>query len=65
MAIAYARIAMTEAKDKKRDVIDSPQIEPDATPDDILDVAVEYTFPASDPISVETAYRMALRKSAA
>jgi hypothetical protein len=25
--------------------------------EDILDAAIEYTFPASDPISVATAYR--------
>ena len=29
----------------------------DATPEEVLDVAVEYTFPASDPIAIEDAYR--------
>jgi hypothetical protein len=33
-------------------------IAPDATPEEVLDVAVEYTFPASDPIAIEDAYRM-------
>ena len=36
--------------------IDPPFIGPGASADDVLDVAVEYTFPASDPIAVEQAY---------
>ena len=56
---------MADAKDRKPDPTELPGIEPDATPDEILDVAVEYTFPASDPIAVETAYRRAARRSAA
>jgi hypothetical protein len=39
------------------DAVDAPEIKPGATPDEVLDVGVEYTFPASDPIAVETAYR--------
>jgi hypothetical protein len=39
------------------DAVDAPLIAPDATPDEVLDVAVEYTFPASDPIAIEVAYR--------
>ena len=42
--------------------IDAPQLAFDATPDEVLDAGVEYTFPASDPISVESAYRDAERR---
>jgi len=38
------------------DAVDAPAIAPDDSPDALLDVAVEYTFPASDPIAVESAY---------
>lgn len=63
MAIACNRSAMTVAKDKN--ALDAPEIGPESTPDEVLDAAIEYTFPASDPIAVETAYRMAARRSAA
>jgi hypothetical protein len=43
------------------DAVDAPMIEPDDSPDDVLDVAVQYTFPASDPIAVEQAYEFRLR----
>jgi hypothetical protein len=39
------------------DAMDLPFIAPDASPEEVLDVAVEYTFPASDPIAIEDAYR--------
>ena len=42
--------------------VDSPGLRPDATPDEVLDAGVEYTFPASDPVSVESAYRDADRR---
>lgn len=42
--------------------IDAPEIAPDASPDEVLDAAVEYTFPASDPVSIEGAYRDASRR---
>lgn len=45
--------------------IDPPDIPPDASPDEILDVAVQYTFPASDPIAIGTSYRKALQREAA
>lgn len=46
--------------------VDSPELRPDATPDEVLDAGVEFTFPASDPIAVESAYRLhALRQNAA
>lgn len=38
------------------DAVDLPFIAPDASPEEVLDVAVEYTFPASDPIAIEDAY---------
>lgn len=62
MAIASAHSAMTDPED--RNAIDTPEIGPDSTPDEVLDAGIEYTFPASDPVSVELAYRMAARKSA-
>lgn len=46
------------------DAVDAPMIEPDDTPEDVLDVAVEYTFPASDPIAIVDAYRDRERKEA-
>ena len=39
------------------DAVDSPSIAADATGEDVLDVGVEYTFPASDPVSVDCAFR--------
>ncbi|HEY1290144.1 MAG TPA: hypothetical protein VGF58_17585 [Burkholderiales bacterium] len=38
------------------DAVDAPVIADDDSPDALLDVAVQYTFPASDPIAVENAY---------
>jgi hypothetical protein len=35
------------------DVVDAPAIAPGATPEELLDAAVQYSFPASDPISIE------------
>jgi hypothetical protein len=37
--------------------VDLPFIPADASQEEVLDVAVEYTFPASDPIAIEVAYR--------
>jgi hypothetical protein len=42
------------------EIVDLPFIAPDASPEEVLDVAVEYTFPASDPIAIEDAYRIRL-----
>jgi hypothetical protein len=39
------------------DAVDAPFIGPDATGEDVLDVGVQYTFPASDPVSIDCAYR--------
>lgn len=44
------------------DAVDSPELSPDATPEEVLDAGVEFTFPASDPVSVENAYRFATRR---
>jgi hypothetical protein len=43
-----------------REIVDLPFIGPDSSPEEVLDVAVEYTFPASDPIAIEDAYRIRL-----
>jgi hypothetical protein len=37
--------------------VDLPFIAAGASQEDVLDVAVEYTFPASDPIAIEVAYQ--------
>jgi len=42
------------------DVVDSVELPPDPDPEDVLDAAVAYTFPASDPIAVDSAFRHAL-----
>ena len=42
--------------------IDAPQLRADASPDEVLDAGVEFTFPASDPVAVETAYGVAQRR---
>ena len=44
------------------EVVDEPVIEPDDSPDEVLDVAIEYTFPASDPIAIRDAYAARLRR---
>jgi hypothetical protein len=47
---------------KRRRDLETPVIERDASADELLDVAVQYTFPASDPIAVEHAYASRLRR---
>ena len=42
------------------ELVDSAQLPPDPDPEEVLDVAVAYTFPASDPIAVDSAFRHAL-----
>ena len=42
------------------EVVDSAELPPDPDPDEVLDAAVAYTFPASDPIAVDSAFRHAL-----
>ena len=44
------------------DAVDAPSIGIDDSADALLDVAVEYTFPASDPIAVEAAYQSRLQR---
>ncbi|HEV3410336.1 MAG TPA: hypothetical protein VG095_08580 [Chthoniobacterales bacterium] len=43
------------------DAVDAPTIEPGDSADEVLDVAVQYTFPASDPIAITHAYESALK----
>ena len=43
-----------------KDVVDSVELPPDPDPEEVLDAAVAYTFPASDPIAVDSAFRHAL-----
>ena len=42
------------------DAVDSAELPPDPDPEEVLDAAVAYTFPASDPIAVDSAFRHAL-----
>ena len=42
------------------EAVDSAELPPDADPEEVLDAAVAYTFPASDPIAVDSAFRHAL-----
>jgi hypothetical protein len=44
------------------DAVDAPAIAHDDSAEALLDVAVQYTFPASDPIAVENAYARRRRK---
>jgi hypothetical protein len=39
------------------DAVDAPEVSPDATDEDVLDIGIQYTFPASDPVAVESAFR--------
>jgi hypothetical protein len=38
---------------------------PEPSYDDVLDVAVEYTFPASDPVSIDSSARDARKRESA
>ena len=42
------------------EAVDSAELPPDPDPEAVLDAAVAYTFPASDPIAVDSAFRHAL-----
>jgi hypothetical protein len=44
------------------DAVDAPMIEADASAEDVLDVGVQYTFPASDPVAVAHAYASRLHR---
>jgi hypothetical protein len=37
--------------------VELPEVKADADADEVLDVGVEATFPASDPVSIDSAYR--------
>jgi hypothetical protein len=42
-----------------------PSLSPESSSETVLDVAVQYTFPASDPISIDVAYRAAQKRESA
>ena len=42
------------------EVVDAAELPPQPDPDEVLDAAVALTFPASDPIAVDSAFRHAL-----
>ena len=44
------------------DAVDNVELSPDASPDEVLDVGVQHTFPASDPVAVEDAYESAYER---
>jgi hypothetical protein len=52
--MAYAERSMTSRKRKQK------QAAAEASAERMLDAAVEMTFPASDPIAVEHAYKSAI-----
>jgi hypothetical protein len=45
--------------------MDTPELGPAPSPEELLDAAVEFTFPASDPIAIDNAYEAARRREAA
>jgi hypothetical protein len=44
------------------DAVDDIELRPDAPPDEVLDVGVKHTFPASDPPAVEEAFETAYQR---
>ena len=44
------------------DAVDDIELRPDASPDEVLDVGVKQTFPASDPPAVQEAFEIAYRR---
>lgn len=56
--IAAASGSTTNASD----AVDDIELRPDASPEEILDAGVKETFPASDPVSVNSAYESAYEK---
>jgi hypothetical protein len=44
--------------------VDAPRLDPAASAEAILDVTLEYTSPASDPIAVEFAFKAARERQA-
>ncbi len=45
---------------KTKPLVDAAELPPQPDPDELLDAAIAYTFPASDPIAVDSAFRHAL-----
>jgi hypothetical protein len=61
--VAYRRRPVTYGSNTNAsDAVDAPFIAWDASADEVLDVGVEYTFPASDPVAISTAYQARLKK---
>jgi hypothetical protein len=67
-AYLYARSGKTGGRRTRRsygsqtnasDAVDDIELRPDAAPDEVLDVGVQHTFPASDPVAVQDAYETA------
>jgi hypothetical protein len=44
------------------DAVDDVELRPDATPDEVVDVGVKHTFPASDPPAIEEAFETAFQR---
>jgi hypothetical protein len=44
------------------DAVDDIELRPDAPPDEVLDVGVKETFPASDPPAVQEAFETAYQR---
>ena len=45
---------------KTKPLVDAAELPPQPDPDELLDAAIAYTFPASDPIAVDSAFWHAL-----
>ncbi len=54
--------ADTTRRNRVGKVVEPPELGPAPSPEKLLDVAIEYTFPASDPIAVESAFATARRR---
>lgn len=44
------------------DAVDDIELSPDAPPDEVIDVGVKQTFPASDPPAVQEAFEIAYQR---
>jgi hypothetical protein len=44
------------------DAVDDIELRPDATPEEVVDVGIKQTFPASDPPAVQDAFETAYQR---
>src|SRR5207249_260011 len=53
----HQNIYRRRAMKKTKPLVDAAELPPQPDPDELLDAAIAYTFPASDPIAVDSASR--------